>query len=129
MRKEEWMLYWYIDMWKNATNFDGRSRRKAYWMVVLVNFVITFIMAALSLFFWIIDVIMTIYCIALILPGISLGIRRLHDIGKSGWWLLIGFVPIIGSVVLLIFYCMDSVPGENEYGPNPKEVGYRTDVF
>lgn len=129
MRREEWMLYWYIDMWKNATNFDGRSRRKAYWMVVLVNFVISFILATLSVFFWIFDVITTIYCIALILPGISLGIRRLHDIGKSGWWLLIGFVPIIGAVVLLIFYCMDSVPGENEYGPNPKEVDYRTDVF
>ena len=61
-----------------------------------------------------------LYSLAVLLPGIALGVRRLHDIGKSGWWMLIALVPLIGLIVLLVFACTDSQPGDNEYGPNPK---------
>lgn len=64
--------------------------------------------------------LITIYTIAVIIPGLAVGVRRLHDTGKSGWWLLITLVPIIGAIVVLIFQLQDSQQGENQYGPNPK---------
>ena len=61
-----------------------------------------------------------IFALALLVPSIALAVRRLHDIGKSGWWYLIVFIPIIGILVLLYFFVLDSQPGSNQYGPNPK---------
>ena len=63
-----------------------------------------------------------IYTLAFLLPSIAVAIRRLHDTGRTGWWLLLAFIPIIGAIVLIVFYCLDSQPGDNEYGPNPKGV-------
>jgi uncharacterized membrane protein YhaH (DUF805 family) len=62
-----------------------------------------------------------LYGLAVFLPGLALAIRRLHDTGRSGWWMLIGFLPLIGLIVLIIFFVQDSQPGSNQYGPNPKE--------
>lgn len=62
----------------------------------------------------------TLYMLAVLLPGIAVGVRRLHDTGRSGWWLLISLVPLIGAIILLVFLVQDSQPGENQYGPNPK---------
>ncbi len=61
-----------------------------------------------------------IYALAVLIPGIAVSVRRLHDIGKSGWWILISLVPIVGVIILLVFTVLDSTPGENQYGPNPK---------
>ncbi len=61
-----------------------------------------------------------IYSLAVIIPTLALSVRRLHDTDRSGWWILIGLVPLIGSIVLLVFYVMDSTPGQNRFGPNPK---------
>ncbi len=62
------------------------------------------------------------YSLAVFLPGWAVFTRRMHDIGKSGWWWLIGLVPVVGAIVLLVFACTDSQPGDNVYGPNPKGV-------
>lgn len=62
----------------------------------------------------------TLYMLAVLVPGIAVGVRRLHDTGRSGWWLLIALVPLLGAIVLLVFLVQDSQPGENQYGPNPK---------
>jgi uncharacterized membrane protein YhaH (DUF805 family) len=62
-----------------------------------------------------------LYALAIILPALAVAVRRLHDIGKSGWWLFITFVPLVGSIWYLVLLATDSQPGENEYGPNPKE--------
>ena len=116
---------WYLKALKNYVGFSGRARRKEYWYFALFNIII---MIALA----IVDAILGIgghgggllallYNLAILLPSIAVSIRRLHDTGRSGWWLLIGLLPIIGAIVLLVFMVMDSVPGENEYGPNPKE--------
>jgi len=63
-----------------------------------------------------------IYLLAVLIPGLAVAVRRLHDVGKSGWMLLIAFIPIIGTIGLLILMVLDSKPGENQYGHNPKEL-------
>ena len=62
-----------------------------------------------------------LYSIAVFLPGMAVSVRRLHDIGKSGWLLLVGLIPIIGFLYLLVLYCHDSQPGTNQWGENPKQ--------
>ncbi|MBE2179478.1 MAG: DUF805 domain-containing protein [Chthoniobacterales bacterium] len=113
-------MNYYIDAWKNYVNFQGRARRKAYWMFVLFNIIVAIILSIIDNVIGTGGLLGGIYSLAVLLPGIALGVRRLHDIGKSGWWLLIALVPLIGAIVLLIFAVMDSQPGENQYGPNPK---------
>jgi uncharacterized membrane protein YhaH (DUF805 family) len=119
-------MNWYLDAWKNYANFQGRARRKAYWMFVLFNLialvVLRFIEGAVGLSGQNGYGILTgLYSLAIILPLIALAVRRLHDTGRSGWWILIGLVPLIGPIVLIVFYVTDSQPGTNQYGPNPKE--------
>jgi uncharacterized membrane protein YhaH (DUF805 family) len=63
-----------------------------------------------------------LFVLANILPALAVGVRRLHDTGRSGWWLLIALIPLVGVIVLIIFYVQDSQPGVNKYGPNPKGV-------
>lgn len=119
-------MNWYLDAWKNYINFQGRARRKAYWMFILFNLialvVLSFIESAIGLSGQNGYGILTgLYTLAIILPLIALAVRRLHDTGRSGWWILIGLVPLVGPIVLIVFYVTDSQPGTNEYGPNPKE--------
>lgn len=113
-------MNYYIDAWKNYVNFQGRARRKAYWMFVLFNIIVAVVLGIIDNVIGTGGLLGGIYSLAVLLPGIALGVRRLHDIGKSGWWLLIALVPLIGFIVLLIFAVTDSQPGENQYGPNPK---------
>lgn len=113
-------MNYYIDAWKNYVNFQGRARRKAYWMFVLFNIIVAIIASVIDNVLGTGGVIGGLYSLAVLLPGLALGVRRLHDIGKSGWWLLIALIPLIGFIVLLIFAVTDSQPGENQYGPNPK---------
>ncbi len=91
-------------------------------MFVLFNFIATIITSTIDsiVFGQNAYVLTSLYNLAIFLPSIAIGIRRLHDIGKTGWWLLISFIPCIGTIVLLVFACTDSQPGENLYGPNPK---------
>ena len=105
--------------------FKGRLRRNCFWPTYIAMCVISFVLVLLtslaedSSIALIIGLIAFLY---LTLVGLGLCIRRLHDTGRSGWWLLIGLVPYIGAIILIIFYCLDSQPGTNKYGPNPKEL-------
>ncbi len=113
-------MNYYIDVLKKYTVFEGRARRKEYWMFFLFNFIIAF---AIGFFEGLIGsegLIGGLYMLAVLLPGIGVSIRRLHDTDRSGWWLLIGLVPLIGSIVLLIFMVVDSTEGDNQFGANPK---------
>lgn len=110
------------------SQFDGRSRRSEYWYFTLFNALIGIaagivagILASI-LGEW---AVFLAYIPALyfLIPGIAVAIRRLHDTGKSGWFLLIGLIPILGSLALLFFMVQDSEPGANQYGPNPKNAG------
>jgi uncharacterized membrane protein YhaH (DUF805 family) len=94
--------------------FEGRARRSEYWWFVVANAIISIIVGFIPILNWII-------ALALIVPGISVSVRRLHDTGRSGWWYLLCLVPLVGTIVLIVFDCQDSQPGANAYGPNPKE--------
>ncbi len=120
-------MEWYLQCFKKYATFEGRARRKEYWMFVLFNAIISTIASALSKIFGFFTVIYIIYAIAIIIPSLSVGVRRLHDIGKSGWNALWGLIPIIGAIYLLILTIKDSEFGDNKYGPNPKGEGPTTD--
>ena len=104
----------------NWNKFDGRSRRAEYWWFTLGNFIISIIFNVLTAAADFIAIFGLIWALAGIIPGIAAGIRRLHDTGRSGWWLLIAFVPIIGIILLLVWMFTDSDRAANEYGSSPK---------
>ena len=124
---------WFIDAIKNKyAQFDGRARRKEYWMFQLfywLFFLVVFMILGVltepddSEILNILSVVLVlIYMLGLMIPMWAVTVRRLHDMGKSGWWALITFIPYIGPIVLLIFCCLDSEPGMNKFGPNPKGI-------
>lgn len=114
-------MEWYISVLKKYAVFQGRARRKEYWMFVLFNFIITFVLNLLSRFIGVFGILSGLYTLAVLIPSLAVCVRRLHDIGKSGWWLFIILVPLVGSILLIVWYCQDSQEGENAYGPCPKE--------
>lgn len=131
-------MKWYLKVLKQYADFNGRARRKEYWMFALFN--IIFIIVAIILdniigfnidIDWIAVVVIGdagyglvyfLYALAVLIPSLAVAVRRLHDIGKSGWMILISLIPIIGVIWLLVLLVTDSNPGENEYGANPKEM-------
>ena len=123
-------MNWYLKCWKQYADFSGRARRKEYWIFSLINNIIIFFLYILQIVMiestlWLIfPIIFFLYAVAVFLPGLAVNIRRLHDIGKSGWWYLIYLIPIIGAIWLTVLMCLDSEPGENQWGENPKEIEY-----
>jgi len=113
-------MNWYIEVLKKYTVFDGRAHRTEYWMFVLFNVIIIIALGLIDRLLGISGVLSGIYGLAVLIPGIAVGIRRLHDTNRSGWWLLISLVPVIGTIVLIVFMVQDSQPDTNQYGPNPK---------
>lgn len=101
--------------------FTGRARRSEYWYFYLFNIIVTCVLSILGRAAQPFVYISSIYSLAVLLPGIAVGVRRLHDIGKSGWFFLFNLIPIVGQILLIVWFCQDSQPGENAYGPNPKE--------
>ncbi len=114
-------MSYYLSVWKNYAKFSGRARRKEYWMFVLFNVLAAFLFMIVSGILKM-PFLYIIYALAVICPSLAVCVRRLHDIGKSGAWFFISFVPIIGCIWILILLCKDSQPGDNSYGPNPKEM-------
>ena len=99
---------------KNYTNFRTRSRRSEYWWAWLFCSIVPAILSA------VVPEIAGLWSLVILIPSLSVGVRRLHDIGKSGWWYLILLVPIAGPIILLIWACKDSASEDNQWGPNPK---------
>jgi uncharacterized membrane protein YhaH (DUF805 family) len=106
-------IYWYLEVLKKYAVFRGRARRKEYWIFVAINLAIYNLLGILG-------VIQTIYCWAVLLPSIAVTVRRLHDTGRGGGWVLVGFIPLINLIVLLPYLLEASQPGDNRFGPNPK---------
>ncbi|MGU5664467.1 DUF805 domain-containing protein [Aeromonas sanarellii] len=120
-------MNWYLEVLKKYAVFSGRARRKEYWFFVLFNIIISIVLAVIDGVTGSFSaeagmgLLGGIYSLAVLIPGIAVSVRRLHDTERSGWWLLIALVPLIGAIVLLVFMVQDSKPGQNQYGANPKE--------
>jgi uncharacterized membrane protein YhaH (DUF805 family) len=113
-------MEWYLAALKKYADFSGRARRREYWMFILVNLVISCVLAGLGYVSNAFSVLSWIYTLGVFIPSFAVAARRLHDTGRSGWWMLIGLIPLLGVIVLIYFFCQDSAPGDNQYGPNPK---------
>lgn len=104
----------------NYCNFNGRASRSEYWWFCLFAFIVGVVVEIVFSFSTTtMTAVSGIVSLALLLPGLGLGVRRLHDIGKSGWFLLLALIPFVGAIILLILFCQDSVKNENQYGPVP----------
>ncbi|MFZ0484890.1 MAG: DUF805 domain-containing protein [Desulfobacterales bacterium] len=114
-------MNWYLAVLKKYAVFSGRARRKEYWLFVLFNLIITFVLGFVEELAGGPGVVGMLYSLAVLIPGIAVSVRRLHDTSRSGWWLFIGLIPLIGAFVLLVFVIQDGKPGQNQYGANPKE--------
>ena len=121
-------MKWFLKALRQYADFSGRARRKEYWMYSLFNFIFATIasildnatgMAIEGIGY---GPIYIIFMLALLIPGIAVSVRRLHDVGKSGWMLFVGLIPIIGIIWLLVLALKDSQPGSNQYGENPKSI-------
>ena len=112
-------MKWFLKCMRQYADFKGRARRKEYWMFCLFNFlfglVVGFVDAVLGT-----DVLSGVYGLLVFVPGVAVCVRRLHDIGKSGWMMLLVLIPIVGAIWLLVLFCKDGEPGANQWGDNPK---------
>jgi uncharacterized membrane protein YhaH (DUF805 family) len=115
-------MEWYLDVLKKYAEFSGRARRKEYWMFMLFNFIVAFVIGFVEGIIGSGGIVGGLYSLAVLLPGIAVSVRRLHDTDRSGWWLLIGLVPIVGALVLLFFMVQEGKETENDFGSNPKLV-------
>lgn len=115
-------MNWYLDVLRKYAEFNGRARRMEYWMFALINFGISILLSVVVGFVseTLASVVSVVYALGVLIPSIAVGIRRLHDTGRTGWWILIGLVPVVGWIVLIIFMVLDSDAGTNQYGPSPK---------
>ena len=112
-------MNWYLAVLKNYVGFSGRAHRQEFWMFALINFLIMIGLGVIEGFLGLPGVVSGLYSLAVLIPSIAVNFRRLHDIGKSGWWILVGFVPVLGVIVLIIFAVLPSQPQDNQYGPVP----------
>ncbi|SHO58376.1 DUF805 domain-containing protein [Vibrio quintilis] len=115
-------MNWFIAAFKKYTVFSGRARRKEYWMFYLFMIIFMIVTGILDGLIGSYGLITGIFCLALILPSLSVTVRRLHDTGRSGWWFFITLVPLVGAIVFFVFTVQAGSFGENEYGPDPKKI-------
>jgi uncharacterized membrane protein YhaH (DUF805 family) len=131
-------MKWYLKVLRQFADFKGRARRKEYWMFVLFNIIFSILAMVvdgllgtrfnveniygdptLSYYGW----VYVLYAVVVLLPSLAVGVRRLHDVGKSGWMMLVALIPIIGSIWLIVLFCTDSEHGPNKWGDDPKSDG------
>lgn len=112
------MEYFTNAIMQHYADFTGRATRKEYWMYILFYIIFYIVLSIIDASLGIVG-LSTLFSLALLVPSISIVARRLHDTGRSGWWQLLGLIPLIGGIVLLIFLVQDSHE-DNNYGPNPK---------
>lgn len=104
-------MEWYLKVVRdNYANFSGRARRKEYWMFVLFNLIISMVLGFIH------PMLQGVYFLAVLIPGWAVAIRRMHDVGKSGWFFLVGLIPLIGGFWILFLMCKDGDSSDNAYG-------------
>lgn len=138
-------MEWYLKCLRQYADFSGRARRKEYWMFILFNAIISFVLGFIDELLGL-NLLSYIYALVIFIPSLAVSVRRLHDIGRCGWWYLLPMVPFIGlsallafgsftssaaiilglaalgtGILMLVWFCTDSEGGSNKWGPNPKE--------
>lgn len=116
-------MEWYLKVVRdNYANFQGRARRQEYWMYALINLIIVVVLSIVDTLIFDSgnNFISGIYSLAVLIPGIAVSVRRLHDTDRSGWWLLLSLIPIVGIIVLLVFMASEGDKSSNRFGINPK---------
>lgn len=113
-------MNYFVDVIKKYAVFEGRARRKEYWMFQLFAIIFSLGLFVIDMVLGTFGVLNMIFSVFILVPSIAVIVRRLHDIGKSGAWFFISFIPLIGGIWLLILVCTDSEQGSNMYGANPK---------
>ena len=119
---------WYVKVLKNYATFSGRARRTEYWMFVLINLIVTAVLYGLSTAFkggalgGLFMALYVIYALGVVIPGLAVFFRRMHDTGRSGWWWLLALIPIVGPIVLIVFAATEGAHGPNQYGDDPKSL-------
>ena len=112
---------YYLDIIKEKyTQFEGRARRTEYWYFTLFNALISFVVGFVDGLLGANSILILIYSLAILLPSLAICVRRLHDVGKSGWFYFIGLIPLVGVIWLFVLFCTPGTIGSNEYGPDPK---------
>ena len=121
-------MHWYLEVLRKYAEFGGRARRKEYWMYTLISVLISVILAVVDVVSGLneatngLNPISMVYALAVIIPGLAVFVRRLHDIDKSGWWFFIVLIPLVGGLILLLFLVRPGDSGANEYGDDPKSL-------
>ena len=118
-------MKYFLDALRKYANFEGRASRKSFWMYWLIYVIASYAIGFIDVLIGSGGIIAGLVWLALLLPSISLNVRRLHDINRSGWWLLLPIIPIIGVIVLLLFYVSKSVNEGNRFGPSDDTNGRR----
>ncbi|GAB2541891.1 DUF805 domain-containing protein [Rhodanobacter koreensis] len=112
---------WYLKCVKgHYADFEGRARRTEYWMFFLANLIIAIVIGLIGRAIHL-PVLGTLYSLALLVPGLAVGVRRLHDTGRSGWWWLVVLIPVAGIVWIIVLFAIAGDQGSNQYGADPKE--------
>jgi uncharacterized membrane protein YhaH (DUF805 family) len=111
-------MEYFLGAFKQITDFSSRTRRKDYWMFILVYIILYFVLSVIDAMLESM-VLGVLFSLVMLVPSISIATRRLHDTGRSGWWQLIAFIPLVGIIVLIVFLVQDTQEA-NKYGPNPK---------
>ncbi|MYZ40788.1 MULTISPECIES: DUF805 domain-containing protein [unclassified Streptomyces] len=115
-------MNWYLGVLKNYAGFSGRARRTEFWMFVLFNILAEIVVAIIDSVIGLNSILIGLYVLAVLIPGIAVSVRRLHDTDKSGWFLLFGFIPLVGGIILIVFCATAGTAGPNKYGYDPKQV-------
>jgi uncharacterized membrane protein YhaH (DUF805 family) len=114
-------MEWYLKVLRKYMTFFGRACREEYWSFVLFQIIITLVIGIIDLLLKDAYMLLSlVYYLVTLIPTIAVSVRRLHDVGRSGWWLLLNIIPFCG-IILLIFFLSDSQPHTNAYGPSPKD--------
>lgn len=137
------MLEWMLMPYRRYADFSGRSRRKEYWMFTLLSVIVSIVLVGLlfggmsasetgepqmGVLGYLGAGLLGIFVLASFIPSLAVQVRRFHDQDKSGWFILLGFIPYVGGIIALVFMCLEGTRGPNRFGPDPKDPG-STDVF
>lgn len=115
-------MNYYLSVWSNYAQFNGRARRAEYWNFVLFNAIACIALGMLIFASSAFAILLGLYYLAVFIPGLALSIRRMHDLGKSGWYILVTLIPLVGAIWYFVMLCTEGEQGANEYGPDPKAV-------